>query len=197
MTESCVFYEKHSPIEYGVLGDTYVFANEQEFEETYTEMETGEEKTRTAYRYDVVKVPNKYRTEEEVIANLKEQKTDEITAYDVSSNVNVFSLNGVDVWLDRDTRVSLMNSTTIEKSSGKTTTTLWFGSMKIEVGVDKAITLLSGLEMYALECYNKTAEHKNAVSQLTTIDEIVSYDYTQGYPAKLEISTGFLDESAS
>lgn len=40
MTESCVFYEKHSPIEYGVLGDTYVFANEQEFEETYTEMET-------------------------------------------------------------------------------------------------------------------------------------------------------------
>lgn len=194
MIESCIFYEKHSPIEYGVLGDTYVFANEQEFEETYTEMETDEEKTRTAYRYDVVKVPNKYRTEEEVITNLKEQKTDEITAYDVSSNVNVFSLNGVDVWLDRDTRVSLMNSTTIEKSSGKTTTTLWFGSMKIEVGVDKAITLLSGLEMYALECYNKTAEHKNAVSQLTTIDEIVSYDYIQGYPAKLEITTGFLDE---
>lgn len=194
MTESCVFYEKHSPIEYGVLGDTYVFANEEEFEETYVEIETGETVTRTAYRYNVVKVPNKYHTEAEVIANLKEQKTDEITAYDTSSNVNVFSLNGVDVWLDRDTRVSLMNSTTIEKTSGKTTTTLWLGSMKIEVGVDKAISLLSGLELYALECYNKTAEHKNAVSQLSSIDDIVSYDYTQGYPAKLEITTGLLGE---
>lgn len=194
MTESCVFYEKHSPIEYGVLGDTYVFANEEEFEETYVEIETGETVTRTAYRYNVVKVPNKYHTESEVIANLKEQKTDEITAYDTSSNVNVFSLNGVDVWLDRDTRVSLMNSTTIEKTSGKTTTTLWLGSMKIEVGVDKAISLLSGIEIYALECYNKTAEHKNAVSQLSSIDDIVSYDYTQGYPAKLEITTGLLGE---
>lgn len=194
MTESCVFYEKHSPIEYGVLGDTYVFANEEEFEETYVDIETGETVTRTAYRYNVVKVPNKYHTEAEVIANLKEQKTDEITAYDTSSNVNVFSLNGVDVWLDRDTRVSLMNSTTIEKTSGKTTTTLWLGSMKIEVGVDKAISLLSGLELYALECYNKTAEHKNAVSQLSSIDDIVSYDYTQGYPAKLEITTGLLGE---
>lgn len=194
MTESSVFYEKHSPIEYGVLGDTYVFANEQEFEETYIEMETGEEKTRTAYRYDIAKVPVKYKTDEEVIANLKEQKLNEITEYDTSSNVNVFSLNGTDAWLDRDTRVSLMNSTTIEKASGKTSTTLWFGSMKIEVGVDKAIDLLSGLEMYALECYNKTAEHKNNVEALTAIDDIVSYDYTKGYPEKLEINTGFLEE---
>lgn len=194
LTESCVFYEKHSPIEYGVLGDTYVFANEEEFEETYIEMETGEEKTRTAYRYDIAKVPVKYKTEEEVIANLKEQKLNEITEYDTSSNVNGFSLNGTDAWLDRDTRVSLMNSTTIEKSSGKTTTTLWFGSMKIDVGVDKAIDLLSGLEIYALECYNKTAEHKNNVEALTAIDDIVSYDYTKGYPEKLEINTGFLEE---
>lgn len=194
MTESVVFYEKHKPIEYGVLGDTYVFANEEEFQEEYTEMETGEVKYRTAYRYNIVKVPVKYRTDEEVIANLKEQKVAEITEYDTSSSVNVFSLNGVDVWLDRDTRVSLMNSIGIEKSSGKTTTTMWLGSMKIEVGCDKAIELLSGIEMYALECYNKTAEHKNNVNAFTSIDDIVSYDYTQGYPDKLVINTGFLTE---
>lgn len=194
MTESVVFYEKHKPIEYGVLGDTYVFANEEEFQEEYTEMETGEVKYRTAYRYNIVKVPVKYRTDEEVIANLKEQKVAEITLYDTSSNVNVFSLNGVDVWLDRDTRVSLMNSIGIEKSSGKTTTTMWLGSMKIEVGCDKAIELLSGIEMYALECYDKTAEHKNNVNAFTSIDDIVSYDYTQGYPDKLVINTGFLTE---
>ena len=191
MTESCIFYEKHSPIEYGMLGATYVFANEEQISETYIDYETEEEKTRIAYRYDVAKVPNKFRTEDEVIANLKEQKIDEIIKYDISSNVNVFSLNGHDVWLDRDTRVSIMNSTNIEKSFGKTTTTLWLGSMKVVVNVDKAITLLSGLEMYALECYNKTAEHKNNVSGLTAIDDIVSYDYTKGYPEKLEITTAF------
>ena len=48
--------------------------------------------------------------------------------------------------------------------------------------------------MYALECYNKTAEHKNNVEALTAIDDIVSYDYTKGYPEKLEINTGFLEE---
>lgn len=189
MTESLVFYEKHKPIEYGILGDTYVFANEQEFEESYTEMETGEEKTRTAYRYDVAKVPNKYHSEEEVLSNLKEQKISEITEYDVSPNVNIFSLNGVDAWLDRDTRVSLINSTTIVKNTGQEDTTLWLNSNKIIVNCDQAIQLLSALEMYALGCYNKTAEHKRNVKALQTIDEIISYDYTAGYPDKLNLVT--------
>lgn len=130
----------------------------------------------------------------EPLEYLRKAMLEYITRYDTSSAVNEFSLNGTNVWLDRDTRVSLMNSTTIEKNSGKTNTTLWFGSMKIEVGVDKAITLLSALEMYALECYNKTAEHKNNVNSLTTVDEILAYDYTQGYPDKLVITTGFLTE---
>lgn len=130
----------------------------------------------------------------EPLEYLRKAMLEYITRYDTSSAVNEFSLNGTNVWLDRDTRVSLMNSTTIEKNSGKTETTLWFGSMKIEVGVDKAITLLSALEMYALECYNKTAEHKNNVNSLTTVDEILAYDYTQGYPDKLAITTGFLVE---
>lgn len=192
MTTSLTFLERHPLIEYGVLGNTYVYANEQEVEEEYTDMNpdgNDEKKTRTVYKYDVVNIDKRFKTEDEVIAELKVLKTDEITKYDTSSNVNVFSLNGVDVWLDRDTRVSLMNSTTIAKNMGQENTILWLGTVKITVKCDQAIQLLSALEMYALSCFNKTAEHKKNVEALSTINEIVSYDYTVGYPEKLNLVT--------
>lgn len=192
MTTSLTFLERHPLIEYGVLGNTYVYANEQEVEEEYTEMNpdgNDEKKTRTVYKYDVVDIDKRFKTEDEVIAELKVLKNDEITKYDTSSNVNVFSLNGVDVWLDRDTRVSLMNSTTIAKNMGQENTILWLGTVKITVKCDQAIQLLSALEMYALSCFNKTAEHRKNVEALSTINEIVSYDYTVGYPEKLNLVT--------
>ena len=122
---------------------------------------------------------------------LKQAKVDkiaEIAAYDTSSSVNGFVLNGLLVWLDKATRVGLMNSTTIAKASGQETTTLWLGGMKLVVDCDKAIQLLSALEMYALECFNVTASHKQAVSELTTIEEVEAYDYKAGYPKMLEMS---------
>ena len=118
----------------------------------------------------------------------KVEKIAEITAYDTSDKVNGFVLNGLLVWLDKATRVGLMNSTTIAKASGQETTTLWLGGMKLVVDCDKAIQLLSALEMYALECFNVTASHKQAVSELTTIEEVEAYDYKLCYPKMLEMS---------
>lgn len=122
---------------------------------------------------------------------LKQAKTDkiaEITAYDTSDNVNGFVLNGLLVWLDKATRVGLMNSTTIAKAAGQQTTTLWLKGIKLVVDCDKAIQLLSALEMYALECFNVTASHKAAVSELKSIEEVEAYDYKTGYPKMLEMS---------
>ena len=122
---------------------------------------------------------------------LKQAKVDkiaEIAAYDTSSSVNGFMLNGLLVWLDKATRVGLMNSTTIAKAAGQETTTLWLGGLKLVVDCDKAIQLLSALEMYALDCFNVTASHKQAVSELTTIEEVEAYDYKSGYPKMLEMS---------
>lgn len=118
----------------------------------------------------------------------KSEKIAEITAYDTSSSVNGFMLNGLLVWLDKATRVGLMNSTTIAKAAGQETTTLWLGGLKLVVDCDKAIQLLSALEMYALECFNVTASHKAAVGELKTIVEVEAYDYKAGYPKMLEMS---------
>ena len=119
------------------------------------------------------------------LARAKREVLKHIEAYDTSSAVNGFVLNGAEVWLDKSTRVGLMNSTTIAKAMGQATTTLWLGDTKMEVGCDMAIQLLSALEMYALECFNVTAAHKKAVAELTDIGEVLSYDYTKGYPEKL------------
>lgn len=110
-----------------------------------------------------------------------------IEKYDASSSVNSFLLNGIEVWLDKATRVGLMNSTTIAKAMGQEKTALWLGSYQLEVECDKAIQLLSALEMYALECFNVTAAHKKAVSELDNIEAVLTYDYKSGYPEKLKM----------
>lgn len=118
-----------------------------------------------------------------------QEKLKEIDEYDSSKAVNSFILNGNVAWLDKATRVGLMNSLNCEKSVGNTMTTLWLDTTAITINIDNAIQLLSALELYALRCYNVTAEHKKAVKSLLSIDEIKNYDFTVGYPEKLEINT--------
>ena len=151
------------------------------------EEETTEE--RTVYAYNVgwltpekgVKITN----EEEALAAIKADLIAQITAYDTSVAVNSFMLQGKEMWLPKETRVGLVNSVTIEKNAGKKTTILWFGGEKYELPVDTALQMLSALELYALECYNVTAAHKAAVNALEGVEDVVAYDYTQGYPEKL------------
>ena len=150
-------------------------------------------KTRAAYlmnlgekEYDLVSEEWQERCKA-TLEKAKKEKLAAILAYDTSSDVNGFMLNGNKVWLDKETRVGLMNSTQITRDMGNDTTTLWFDGYKLEVKCDMAIMLLSTLEMYALECFNVTAAHKKAVSELTTIEEVEAYDYKMGYPKQLNI----------
>lgn len=129
----------------------------------------------------------KVATANRKLARAKREVLKKIEDYDTSSTVNGFVLNGAMVWLDKATRVGLMNSTNITKAMGQLTTTLWLGESKMEVPCDTAIQLLSALEMYALECFNVTAAHKKTVSELKTIEEVEKYDITAGYPAQLKM----------
>ena len=118
----------------------------------------------------------------------KANKIAEIASYDTSDKVNGFMLNGQIVWLDKATRVGLMNSTTIERDLGQETTELWLGEHNLIIKCDLAIQLLQQLEVYALKCFNVTATHKKEVNSLSTIEEINSYDITKDYPDKLVIN---------
>lgn len=151
-------------------------------------LETTEAVMRKVWVYDGVRLETGGMTSEAALtAAAQKMVLEQIDKYDTSPSVNGFMLNGLRVWLNKDTRVGLMNSTQIAKGMGKTTTTLWFGGMEIEVNCDKAIGLLSALEMYALECFNVTAAHKKAVAELNTVEEVLGYDYTKGYPEQLRM----------
>lgn len=143
-----------------------------------------EEHEKTQYAYDVCWIDD-VQHEVEALGAAKTAVLSAIDAYDASDSVNAFMLNGQKVWLDKATRVGLMNSTTIAKAMGQATTTLWLGEAKLVVDCDKAIQLLSALEMYALDCFNVTAAHKKAVNEMTTLEDVLGYDYTGGYPKKL------------
>lgn len=161
-------------------GDTYT-------SEIYCDKDSELQDYEVVAYSDYLRAENKKKYEGKTIEEAKEMLLAEIDAYDKSSAVNGFALNGAVVWLDKATRVGLMNSTSITKAMGQPTTTLWLGESKMEVPCDTAIQLLSALEMYALECFNVTAAHKVAVSELTTIEDVEKYDITAGYPAQLRM----------
>ena len=189
-----IFEQKQPMVVVCKSGRAMIALNEQVVK-TMENMPTGmtdegemryEERETEQYAYDVCWIDG-VSSEADVLQRAKEAVLAAIEAYDTSSSVNGFILNGERVWLDKSTRVGLMNSTQIAKAMGKNTTTLWFGGMQIEVNCDKAIGLLSALEMYALECFNVTAAHKKAVAELNTVEDVLGYDYTKGYPEQLKM----------
>lgn len=151
-------------------------------------MATTEAVERKVWVYDGVRLETGGMISEAALtAAAQKMVLAEIEKHDTSSAVNGFILNGQRVWLDKATRVGLMNSTSIAKAMGQPTTTLWLGEVKLVVECDKAIQLLSALEMYALECFNVTAAHKKAVAEMSTVESVLGYDYTAGYPKMLEM----------
>lgn len=125
---------------------------------------------------------------EEQLKKIKEEKIEELNRYDVSSNVNIFYYNGVASWLDKATRVGLANAIYMLEMGGKETIDVWMGETPINLTLAQARYLLSQIEIYALECYNVTSRHKKNIDNLTTIEDVKSYDFTIGYPNKLELN---------
>lgn len=42
--------------------------------------------------------------------------------------------------------------------------------------------MLAVLEVYAIDCYNRTTDHEFTIKALSTIDEIDAYTFKDGYP---------------
>ena len=122
------------------------------------------------------------------LALCKRVKIEEVERYDKSADVNGFYIGEQFAWLDKATRVGLANSIAIEKASGKKETTLYLNGIALTIEINKAQEMLAALELYALECYRKTEEHKAIISSITDIESVENYDYKQGYPTLLHLS---------
>lgn len=112
---------------------------------------------------------------------LREILKKQISDYDISDNVNSFIIGGQNYWLDKATRVGLQQ---LVNSSENEVSLVLFDQV-LTIPKDIASGLLAQLEVYAGQCYLQTAKHQLAIKELQTIDDLISYDYTKGYPDKL------------
>lgn len=121
------------------------------------------------------------------LARAKREVLKKIDAYDISPAVNGFMLNGAEVWLDFELRDRVYQGNERLQRIGRTDTTLWLGDKCYNLSIEQVQNIISHIEAYAKDCYNVTAAHKKAVAELTDIAEVLSYDYTKGYPEKLSM----------
>lgn len=160
-------------------------ADESKWQEVTDEFKVTEEARMIAEAENTI-VENE--DDSEAVNDAIKSKVAEIDSYDSSSAVNGFIYNGKEFWLDKATRVGLVNSTNMLKQIGEETTTLWLDSFCVTLPCDVALQMLCAIEVYALKCYNKTAEHKSNVKNLLTLEDVENYDYTIGYPEKLRFN---------
>lgn len=135
-------------------------------------------------------------SDEEKLAQAKQQKLQEIDAYDQSEAVNSFILNGKQRWLNVSKRQSIAYTAKILMEKGYNNVTIWFdgdgtptgqGTTESEtIPVDQALDMLDTLEIYAKETNNVTHQNKAEVQAMTDLDEVQAFDVTKNYPTKLE-----------
>ena len=130
-------------------------------------------------------------TAEELLALAKGKKDGDITAFDNSANVNSFILGGLPMWLGWELRARLKQSLEAIEAAGGTEMTKSFGGIEYPFSVEQWHAMINAVENYAGVCQKVTEGHRAAVNALSTIAEVEAYDYTTGYPTKINFDTYF------
>ena len=123
-------------------------------------------------------------TPEELLARAKADKIAELEAYD-ASEVNSFSVNGKDMWLDHEVRQQLRISLDALSQAGRENVTKWFDGLEYTYPIDVWYYMLGLVEVYASDALNVTESHKAAINALESIEDVEDYNFRQNYPEKL------------
>lgn len=141
-----------------------------------------------SYGKEIVEDDKGYPILQEHIFTLEEVKEHtlyNIQRYDKSEYVNSFSLNGDNIWLDKNLRVSIANTVAIKKDKNIEKSSIWYNNKEYILPVDFILDMLDDVEIYADTCNSVTQRHIANVKAMTDIDEINNYDYTLNYPTKV------------
>ena len=114
-----------------------------------------------------------------------EDKLRQLAEYDNSINVNGFFVGEQLTWIDRETRNTYKASIEAAELLGETSIIVPILGMILNIPIDKGKIALAKIQRYADACAIVTATHRMAISQLTSEEEIMGYDFTLGYPEKL------------
>ena len=141
--------------------------------------------------WSVYKKPVVILTESELMQQAKDKILQQINEYDESPEVNICRIRYIndmfDYWASKSERSALKSAVQdcINMGRDKYRLDLRELGLSMEVSCKDLIDMLSALEVYAIDCYNKTTDHIYAVNSLTTIEEVERYEYYKDYPKKL------------
>lgn len=130
-------------------------------------------------------------TEEELLAREKERKIEEIKSYDESESVNncviKYGDKSFNYWADKSERDALKGAIRDCIAMGRTLYRLDLREIGLSIWVEceKLLAMMVALEVYAIDCFNKTTDHIFAVQACETIDDVRAYHYREGYPRVL------------
>lgn len=130
-------------------------------------------------------------TEEELLEKAKRRKLSELHEYDNSSEVNdciiVYQEQELHYWASKDERNDLKNAVRDCVAMGRTEYRLDLRDKGISITLfcELLLQMMAALEVYAIDCYNKTTDHRFAIEACTTEEAVDAYEFRGvGYPAK-------------
>ena len=130
-------------------------------------------------------------TERQLYRRAMARKLRDLENHDNSSEVNdciiVYQGQELHYWASKSERNDLKNAIRDYVSMGRTEYRLDLRDKGISITLpcELLLQMMAALEVYAIECYNKTTDHNYAIKDLTTLEEVESYDFKVGYPEKL------------
>lgn len=188
--EKMFFSEPQQRVTVGAYGKVLVLLNERKEKAVGDSMgdETREAVPTEQYVYDGCLLDTGgMASEQALLAAAKREVLSAISTYDASDCVNTLVVNGQRGWLDKVTRVGLMNGVSVAKACGMERMSLWIDGMEYVMDVARLEELLVKVEVYAMGCYNVTAGHRRAVDGLTTVEAVLGYDFKAGYPHMVSV----------
>lgn len=188
--EKMFFSEPQQRVTVGAYGKVLVLLNERKEKAVGDSMgdETREAVPTEQYVYDGCLLDTGGMVSEQaLLAAAKREVLSAISTYDASDCVNTLVVNGQRGWLDKATRVGLMNGVGVAKTCGLEMMSLWIDGREYVMDVARLEELLVKVEVYAMGCYNVTAGHRRAVDGLTTLEAVLGYDFKAGYPQMVSV----------
>ena len=124
-----------------------------------------------------------------LLERARQRKLRELHEYDESKEVNncviVYQGQEIDYWASKEERNDLKNAVRDCITIGRENYRLDLRDKGISVVIpcESLLLMLAQLEVYAIDCYNRTTDHEFFIKSLETMEEIEAYEFRgNGYP---------------
>ena len=128
-------------------------------------------------------------SEKQLLERARQRKLRELHDYDESKEVNdcIIVYQGVEYhyWKDKHERDALKSALRDCISMGRTIYRLDIRDKGISISLpcETLLQMMAALEVYAVDCFNRTTDHEYAIKALVTRTEIEAYEFRHnGYP---------------